>query len=50
MSKIECDYYEVLSSNSKFIKLYQGIYMLNYSWAEETTASLNRLLLFEEED
>ena len=49
VSKIECDYYEVLSSNSKFIKLYQGIYMLNYSWAEETTASLNRLLLFGEE-
>ena len=50
VSKIECDYYEVLSSNRKFIKLYQGIYMLNYSWAEETTASMNRLLLFEEED
>lgn len=50
VTKIDCDYYEVLNSNSKFIKLYQGIYMLNYSWAEETTASLNRLLLFDEED
>lgn len=46
VSKIECDYFEALNENSAFIKLYQGTYMLNYSWAEETTAVLNGLLKF----
>ncbi len=45
VDRLECDYYEALNKNEHFVKLYQGSYMLNYSWAEETTTSLNALLL-----
>ena len=46
---LECDYYEVLKGNIEAEKKYHGVYMMNYSWAEETTAALNRLLGLEEE-
>lgn len=39
-----CDYYEILKGNKKYTKLYQGEYMNQYSWAEETNARLSDML------
>lgn len=46
-SKIICDYYLALEGDENAVKQYQGDYMSNYSWAEERTATLNRLLGFQ---
>ncbi|MGN0255819.1 MAG: helix-turn-helix domain-containing protein, partial [Chordicoccus sp.] len=40
ISKVSCDLYDYLSGRSP--QLYQGTYMLNYSWAEYTIAELDR--------
>lgn len=40
ISKIECDYYKFLEGDAVAINSYMGEYMMNYSWAEMTTASL----------
>lgn len=37
---VECDYYDFLRGKSSAVNLYQGEYMLQYSWAEMTTAVL----------
>ncbi|MCR5107307.1 MAG: response regulator [Lachnospiraceae bacterium] len=42
--KINCDYYMALRKNKDAIALYQGIYMQNYSWAEERVGWLNEQL------
>ncbi len=31
-----CDYYEILNGNEEYVELYNGYYMSQYSWAEET--------------
>lgn len=37
---VDCDYYEFLKGNLSGVNTYQGEYMLQYSWAEMTTATL----------
>ena len=37
---VDCDYYEFLKGNLSAVNSYQGEYMLQYSWAEMTTAAL----------
>lgn len=44
VTRLECDYYEALNGSEKYQNLFQGTYMLNYTWAEETVAALDRLL------
>ncbi|MBR4027335.1 MAG: PAS domain-containing protein [Lachnospiraceae bacterium] len=39
-SKIKCDLYDYLNKVSGYESLFKGIYLLNYSWAETTLASL----------
>lgn len=43
-SKVTCDYWEVLNGNEEYRATFQGTYMLNYTWAEETAAYLEQLL------
>ena len=38
--KIDCDYYDYEKGEQKAINSYHGEYMTQYSWAEETNASL----------
>lgn len=38
--KIECDYYKFLMGDPVAAKQFTGEYMMQYSWAEDTTASL----------
>jgi hypothetical protein len=39
-SAIKCDYYELLSGNEKYKEAFHNAYMTDYSWAEETLATL----------
>ena len=39
--RVGCDLYEYLSGDPKYMQLYKGSYLLNYSWGEITAASLN---------
>lgn len=39
-SKVNCDLFEYLSDNPRYEHLFQGVYMLNYSWAEVTIGQL----------
>ena len=39
-SAVECDYYDFLAGGQKAINDYEGSYMAQYSWAEETNARL----------
>lgn len=39
-SEVECDLYQFLNGDEKGIRKYQGEYMSEYSWAEETNAKL----------
>ena len=39
-SAFNCDYYDFLNCDPKALRLYHGVYMPNYSWAEETNAKL----------
>lgn len=41
--EVECDYYLLLKNRDAYRELYQGEYMFEYSWAEETNALLLRL-------
>lgn len=43
--KILCDCYEFLKGNQQFANTFTGEYMVQYSWAECTTASLYELTL-----
>ena len=36
----DCDYYEFLRGNLSAVNTYRGEYMVQYSWAEMTTAVL----------
>lgn len=38
---VKCDLYQYLSGDEKYVHLFQGTYMEEYSWAE---ATLSRLL------
>jgi hypothetical protein len=39
-SAIRCDYYELLAGNSKYKQAFHNAYMTDYSWSEETLATL----------
>lgn len=39
-SMLDCDYYKYLEGNPEAVKLFQGEYMFQYSWAEETCGQL----------
>ena len=41
---VTCDYYEAIAGNSKYRNLFSGVYMQNYSWAEETLTLLIQTL------
>lgn len=45
-AKIECDYYRYLAGDPLARKKFQGEYMLQYSWAEETAARLDMNSLY----
>ncbi|MGN0470663.1 MAG: response regulator [Acutalibacteraceae bacterium] len=38
---VECDYFDFLCGTTSAVNLYHGEYMLQYSWAEMTTATLS---------
>ena len=38
--KVDCDYFNYLSNKNKYSNLYNGSYMLNYTWSEMTIAEL----------
>jgi PAS domain S-box-containing protein len=40
VSAIKCDYYELLAGNKKYQHSFHNAYMTDYSWAEETLATL----------
>jgi hypothetical protein len=40
VSAIQCDYYELLAGNEHFLKSFHNAYMTDYSWGEETLATL----------
>jgi PAS domain S-box-containing protein len=40
VSAITCDYYELISGNDKYKSLFHNAYMSDYSWAEDTLATL----------
>jgi hypothetical protein len=40
VSAITCDYYELLAGNAKYQKTFHNSYMTDYSWSEETLATL----------
>lgn len=46
-SKFTCDYYEVLKGSQEYGKAYKGYYMTQYSWSEETNASISMFLHYE---
>jgi hypothetical protein len=40
ISAITCDYYELLAGNQHYIDAFQNVYLSDYSWSEETLATL----------
>jgi DNA-binding SARP family transcriptional activator len=40
VSALTCDYYELLAGNEQYRKAFHNSYMTDYSWGEETLASL----------
>ncbi len=40
--KVQCDLFDYVSGKPEFSNLYNGSYLLNYSWAEVTSAQLNK--------
>lgn len=40
VSKVVCDLWEALAGNEEYQKTFQGVYMFNYSWAEERAIAL----------
>ncbi|MCL2764500.1 MAG: response regulator [Treponema sp.] len=40
--KISCDYYDLLNCDTRAVNAFCGEYMVNYGWAEMTTAALSR--------
>ena len=46
IAKVECDYFGLLKGDAKYRSKFSDAYMSNYSWAEETLASL--LIMTEE--
>lgn len=43
--KVDCDLYRIMDGEEEMAKYYHGYYLMEYSWAEETNAWLNRLIL-----
>ena len=44
-AKVDCDLYRILSGDAVVAQNYNGIYLQNYSWAEERNGQLHRMLL-----
>ena len=44
VNAVYCDYYEALGGSRKYRELFSGVYMQNYSWAEETLGLLLQIL------
>lgn len=40
---LECDYFKLIAGDKDMIDNYDGIYMSEYSWAEDTNARLSRM-------
>jgi hypothetical protein len=40
VTALTCDYYELLAGNQKYREVFHNVYMPDYSWAEDTLASL----------
>jgi hypothetical protein len=40
VTALTCDYYELLAGNQKYREIFHNVYMPDYSWAEDTLASL----------
>jgi PAS domain-containing protein len=40
VASIKCDYYELLAGNTQYRNMFHNVYMPDYSWAEETLATL----------
>lgn len=45
--KFTCDYYEILEGSQEYANAYKGYYMTQYSWSEETNASISMFLHYE---
>jgi len=45
MDKVSCDLYQILEGNQQIQKRYVGLYMQEYSWAEDRNAQLYRMIL-----
>lgn len=43
ITKFDCDYYQFLEGEPEAIQKFRGEYMLDYSWGEETTATLSAM-------
>jgi two-component SAPR family response regulator len=44
VANIECDYFQFLETRDSEVSLYDGTYLFDYSWGEETLAMLERLV------
>jgi hypothetical protein len=40
VNALTCDYYEMLNGNQKYQQMFHNVYMEDYSWAEDTLATL----------
>jgi two-component SAPR family response regulator len=40
VTALTCDYYEMLGGNEQYRKTFHNVYMEDYSWAEDTLATL----------
>jgi hypothetical protein len=40
---MECDYFQFLETRDSEVSLYDGNYLFDYGWGEETLAMLERL-------
>jgi hypothetical protein len=40
VTALTCDYYELLTGNQKYREIFHNVYLPDYSWAEDTLASL----------
>jgi two-component SAPR family response regulator len=44
VANIECDYFQFLETRDSEVSLYDGTYLFDYSWGEETLAMLERIV------
>jgi two-component SAPR family response regulator len=44
VANIECDYFQFLETRDSEVSLYDGTYLFDYGWGEETLAMLERIV------